>query len=171
MTLLCLCICCSSSGQTNARKNISVYTDILSFFKRGTASIGFDYSFNERWSAGGCISYPIGPDRIRESEEMVHDMSLSGHKYAITETSASLSPEYGISICHWPVKYHEGAYLRLICLCPSGYGTELTLGVGYAINICRHCGVTIGYEFNLLSIDGTDSNRYKRINVSLSYRF
>lgn len=171
MTLLCLCICCSSSGQVNERRNLSACSDILSFFEKGTVTFGFDYAFHERWSAGGFASLPVIQERAADMEETEHESGLSENKGSAIEASSGIHPEYGIGISHWPGKYLEGTYLKLLCRCTSGHGADLALGAGYAAKVFRNFGMIVGYEFNALSIARTETNRNGRISINLFYRF
>lgn len=170
MILSCLCICCSSSGQVS-KGALSVYTEPLKYLKRGTATIGFDYAFDEKWSAEGSASFPFAPGKVRDNEEADHDSSLSWHKNnGIAETGGSYN-EYRFGICYWPRMHNDGTFLKLCCSCGTGKGADLMLGAGYAISIWKGSGISIGYETSVISIARNDANGNSDINIRLFYRF
>lgn len=170
MILSCLCICCSSSGQVK-KGALSIYTEPLDYLKRGSATIGFDYAFDEKWSAEGSASFPFAHGRSRDDEEADHDSSLSGHKYDGLAGTGYSGNEYRMGICFWPQMHNDGPFMKLCCLCGTGKGADLVLGIGYAISIWKGCGVSIGYETGVISIARSDANGNNDINLRLFYRF
>lgn len=170
MILSCLCICCSSSGQVK-KGALSIYTEPLDHLKRGSATIGFDYAFDEKWSAEGSTSFPFAHGRSRDDEEADHDSSLSGHKYDGLAGTGYSGNEYRMGICFWPQVHNDGPFMKLCCLCGTGKGADLVLGIGYAISIWKGCGVSIGYETGVISIARSDAYGNNDINLRLFYRF
>ncbi|MBR2063512.1 MAG: hypothetical protein IJ971_02310 [Bacteroidales bacterium] len=170
MTLLCLWICCTSYGQVK-KVALSVYTEPLKFLKKGSATIGFDYAFDDQWSTEGSASFPFAIGKGHDSEEADHESGLSGHKSTGVEGLSSSHNEYRMGICYWPQKHNDGSFMKICCTCSTGKGADLLLGVGYAISIWKGSGISFGYEMGLLSIARNDTYSNSDINIRLFYRF
>ena len=170
MILFCLGICCSSSGQVR-KGSLSVYTEPLKYFKRGLATIGFDYSFNENWSAEGSVSLPLIIRKGIDCEETEHKSDLSKHNITGAEDMSASRSEYRMGICFWMKKHTDGTFLRVSCACRTGHGADLILGAGYALPVWRGIGVCIGYEVGVMSVARSDVHESKDINIRLLYRF
>lgn len=170
MTLFCLYICCSSSGQVK-KEALSIYTEPLQYLRKGSATIGFDYAFDEKWSAEGSASLAFAFRNARDSEEAEHESDLSRHESIGIEGMTDSRNEYRMGICHWAKTHNDGVYMKLCCAFSTGNGADLVLEAGYAIPIWKRSGISIGYEMCLISIARKETYSERDINIRLFYRF
>lgn len=143
---LFFCIVQAAFGQNPACLGI----EITEAVRNADARIRIGYALSQQWSA---------------------EASSSFHLCAPKKEAADKAPSMELSVRHWTRECYKGSYLCLGLVCGFRRITDVKLGLGYSMPICRCIGIDLGY-----GIEAIDTIRQKapvsgKITLDIHYIF
>ncbi len=147
--ILCILSYATASGQTQEKARASLCIDLAAIITERNVRFGFSHSFSERWSAEGKASIRFIRHETEMTEEDRHEEMLEGKEESGEIPDENLYPEFRIGFRFWPGRYCSGAYVAVYCLHDLKYGTDMTIGCGYAFKVWKCLGITAGYELDI----------------------
>lgn len=168
MALLCLTL----PYNAICREGCSTIGVCLSSALRGTAEISIEHGFGQHWSICGTAGMNLRRFMQETSAiEKEHDNMFKGISSGSDIPTSYGSSTAGISARYWPTGNLTGTYLSAGISLSAASGTDIPIGIGYAINIWKGSGLTISCMIPLIESMNGECLHHTELKVGLRYTF
>lgn len=124
--------------------------EITEVIRNSDAKIRIGYSISGQWSAEAVSSFHI---RVQENN------------------SVDKAPSMELSFRYWPHECYKGTYLSMGPVCGFKSDTDLKLGLGYSIPICKCIGIDLGYGIKIIDTIRQKTATSGKITLDIHYLF